>query len=349
MKSYSDYLPYDAEAFLMDASFRAWIAKPTPEMTAYWQGLVETYPHLRDSFEQARLLAQGLAATWIPFSEEYTADLFQRTLANRTPDLVEDTATIRQMPRVSYWTYTAAALIPLLLGVWSYLYFFQEQLIQNGNAQFQTLTLYDGSEVRLNANSQLRIPSRFHWRSNREVWLTGEGFFAVQKQKNDQTGSYRKFTVHAERADVAVLGTRFTVYSRSQRTQVLLEEGRIALTDPVSQKTIVMKPGQLATYQTGASRYTLALVNAKQQRPLMAWRDKLLVFENASMAVLGQRFREVYGVQLVLEGEDFADQQFTGELPLDDQEKALRILSETFGLKAVPYQNRIYFIPSPVN
>lgn len=349
MKSYSDYLPYDAEAFLMDASFRAWIANPTPEMTAYWQGLVETYPHLREPFEQARLLAQGLAATWIPFSEEYVADLFQRTLANRPPEPLADTATIRPMPRRSYWTYAAAALIPLLIGVWGYLYFFQERLIQNGNAQFQTIALYDGSEVKLNANSQLRIPSRFHWRSNREVWLTGEGFFAVQKQKNDETGSYRKFTVHAERADVAVLGTRFTVYTRAQRTQVLLEEGRIALTDPVSQKTILMKPGQLATYQTGTSAYKLAMTNKAQQRPLTAWRDKLLVFENASMAVLQQRFREVYGVQLVLEGEDFADQQFTGELPLDDQEKALRILSETFGLKAVPYQSRIYFIPSPVN
>ncbi|GAB3718679.1 hypothetical protein GCM10027592_61830 [Spirosoma flavus] len=349
MKSYSDYMPYDAEAFLMDASFRAWIAKPTPEMTAYWQGLVETYPHLRAPFEQARLLAQGLTSTWIPFSEDYVTDLFQRTMANRMPEPAEDTAPIRKIPRILYWSYAAAALIPLLIGVWGYLYFFQERLIQNGNAQFQTLALYDGSQVTLNANSQLRIPSRFHWRTNREVWLRGEGFFAVQKQKNDETGTYRKFTVHTQRADVAVLGTRFTVYTRAQRTQILLEEGRIALTDRISQKTILMKPGQLISYQAAASPYKLAMTTAAQQRPFTAWRDKLLVFENASMALLQQRFQEVYGVQLVLEGEDFKDQQFTGELPLDNQEKALHILSETFGLKAVPYQSRIYFIPSPVN
>lgn len=347
MKPYIDYIPYDAEAFLMDPSFRAWIASPTPEMSAYWQGLLENYPHLSKAFEQARLLAQGLEATWIPFSQTYVDNLYKGSLNRLPSEPEEEPVPLKELRPRKLWWYAAAALLPLLLCGWVYSYFFSERLIHTGNSQLQTLTLYDGSEIKLNANSHLRIPSRFDWHSNREVWLTGEGSFAVQKQTDDETGTKRKFTVHTKRADVVVLGTRFTVYDRSLQTRVLLEEGRIALTDPVSNKLFLMKPGQIASYKQGDKTYQLAKADTKQQRPLTAWRSQLLIFENASMTELKQRFEEVSGMELVLEGDEFKEQQFTGELPLDDPQKALTILSETFGLKAVPYQNRIYFVPNP--
>lgn len=347
MKPYSDYISYDAEAFLADPSFRAWIAGPTPEMAAYWQGLLKNYPHLRQPFGQARLLAQGLESTWISFSQTYVDELYQKTLSNLPAKPVESTVTHRPLRSRFAWAYAAAVLFPLLTGLLAYDYFFREKLIHTGNAELRTLTLYDGSEIKLNANSQLRIPSRYKWRSTREVWLTGEAFFAVQKQIDDHTGDKRKFTVHTERAEVAVLGTRFTVYNRSQQTRVLLEEGRIALTDPVSRKMFLMKPGQVASYKKGDKTYRVEKADTEQQRPLTAWRSHLLVFENAPMAELKQRFQEVYGIELVMEGEEFKEQQFTGELPLDDTRKALSILSETFGLEAVPYKDRIYFISNP--
>lgn len=347
MKPYSDYISYDAEAFLADSSFRAWIAGPTPEMTAYWQGLLKSYPHLREPFGQARLLAQGMASTWISFSQTYVDELFQKTLSDLPTEQVDTSIVDRSLRPRFRWAYAAAVLFPLVTGLLAYDYFFREKLIYTGNSELRTLTLYDGSEIKLNANSQLRIPSRYKWRSTREVWLTGEGFFKVQKQLNDETGAKRKFTVHTHRADVAVLGTRFTVYNRLQQTRVLLEEGRIALTDPVAKKMFLMKPGQVASYSTGDKAYRVEEADAERQRPLIAWRSSLLIFENATMAELKQRFLEVYGIELVMESGEFNEQQFTGELPLTDIQKALKILSETFGLEAVPHQDRVYFISNP--
>jgi len=63
------------------------------------------------------------------------------------------------------------------------------------------------------------------------------------------------------------------------------------------------------------------------------------------MDELARRFNEVYGLRLVLRGEAFAGQQFIGELPVTDADKALTILSETFGLKAVHDKDRVYFVP----
>ncbi|GAA4445299.1 hypothetical protein GCM10023091_36760 [Ravibacter arvi] len=347
MKPYSDYISYDAEAFLADPSFRAWIAGPTPEMKAYWQGLLKCYPHLRHPFGQAQLLAQGMESTWISFSQTYVDELFRKTLTTLPAEQADSPVAGRSTRLRFRWAYAAAVLFPLVSGLLVYDYFFREKLIQTGNAEVRTLTLYDGSEIKLNANSQLRLPSRFKWRSTREVWFTGEGSFFVQKQLEDDTGKKRKFTVHTERAEVAVLGTRFTVYNRSQRTRILLEEGRIALTDPVAGKMFLMKPGQVASYKKGDGTYRMEKADAEQQRPLTAWRSHLLVFENAPMTELKQRFQEVYGIELVMEGEEFKEQYFTGELPLNDTQKALIILSEAFGLEAVPYQDRIYFLSNP--
>lgn len=349
MKSYADYAPFATDDFLSDPAFRVWIASPTPELAAYWRGLLKTNPHLQASFDEARLLAQGLQATWTPFSSTYTEGLYERLQAvlPSIESLQPTTARSRWLlgRSIPQWVYASAVSVAfLLIRLWGYAYFFGEQQLLTGNAKLRTLVLYDGSVVTLGANSRLRVPSRFSWRTERQVWLTGEGSFAVQKVRHDETGLVRKFVVYTHRTDVVVLGTRFTINTRPQRTQVLLEEGRIELSDPKTRETLTLTPGQMVAYMGQRAGRRVTLTTPAQQRSLTAWRDNLLVFDNADMAELATRFREVYGLQLVLRGSAFADQQFRGELPIDDTDKALKILSETFGLKAVQDGGDVYFV-----
>lgn len=344
MKLYADYLPFNTDDFLTDPVFREWVARPTPEVDAYWRGLLRTHPHLLSSFEQAHLLAQGLQATWMPFSETYTDTLYQqvRTRLSADQSPVQTYRTIRFVPP---WAYASTASLLLLMGLSGYWYYFREQIILTGNAELTTVTLYDGSVVTLNANSQLRLPGRMAWREQRQVWLSGEGAFAVRRQPGDGDSSFRKFTVHTHRADVMVLGTHFTIYTRPQRTQVLLEEGRINLTDPITHQTQAMQPGQVVAYTDKESAPQVAQLTPDRQRPLTAWRENRLVFENASMIELVRRFQEVYGLELVLRNDAFAGQEFRGELPVDDLDKALQIVAETFAVNPMRQGNQVYFVP----
>lgn len=346
MKLYADYLSFDADDFLTDPIFREWIAHPTPEMDAYWSGLLKTYPHLSSPFEQARLMALTLQATWIPFSNAYTDALYQKVQATLFAGQPQ-----AQMSRLSkilprWRAYASVASLLLVMGLSAHWYFFREQLFQTGNAELTTVTLYDGSVVTLNANSQLRLPGRMAWRKQRQVWLSGEGAFAVQKQPGDGTTSFRKFTVHTHRSDVVVLGTHFTIYTRPRRTQVLLEEGRIVLNDPATKRTQTMQPGQLVAYTDQHSAPQVTQLAPDRQRPVTAWRENRLVFENVQMSELARRFHEVYGLNLVLRDNAFAGQEFRGELPVDDVDKALLIISETFGLKPLRQDDQVYFVPN---
>ena len=344
VKAYTDYSPFQAQDFLDDPPFRAWVARPTPEMTAYWQGLLRTQPHLRGPFEQASVLAQGLAVSWTPFSDVYTQQLYDRihpTLVITPPNSHKVTG--QWTNRAWGWCYGAvAAGLLLVTGLWVNAYFFTAHTYQTRFAQTHTLLLYDGSTATLNANSRLFVPSRYAWRQARTVTLTGEAYFSVRKQPM-RTG-YRTFTVQTSRLSVEVLGTQFNVYARPQRTAVRLDEGRVRLVERSTNQPVQIQPGlevELTDYSKKAKVTALTPERSRQQT---AWRNNLLVFNDADMTELADRFREVYGLELVLRGEAFAGQQFRGELPVNNVGEALQILSATFGRKTIRDGSRIYFV-----
>lgn len=343
MEPYADYLHFNADDFLSDSAFRQWVARPTPETNAYWWGLLKSHPHLRSPFEEGRVLAQGMQATWTTFPDTYTDSLYRKLLGvlpvGHPPVKVKPVFWL--FPR---WAYASVASLLLLAGLFGYWFFFREQLVQTGNAELATVKLYDGSVVTLNANSQLRVPGRLAWREQRQVWLIGEGSFAVRKQPGDEASSFRKFTVHTHRINVVVLGTHFTIYTRPRRTQVLLEEGRIVLTDPTTHHTQTMQPGRLVAYTDEQEAPQLSQLTPSRQQPLTAWRENRLVFENASMDELAGRFLEVYGLKLILRGDAFVGQEFRGVLPVNNLDKALLIVSETFGLEPVRQRDEVYFV-----
>lgn len=338
MKTYTDYTLFQSGDFLSDVHFRNWVARPTPEMTAHWQGLLRTYPHLRGAFAEAQVLAQGLEVSWTPFSDAYTGQLLDRMLPHLTI-----TRSSRRIGWSSYGRYAAVAAMLLLVGgLWANAYFFTGQTYQTGYAQTRTLTLYDGSTVALNANSQLRLPSRYAWRQARTVTLHGEAYFSVKKQQSKS--GHRTFTVQTSRLAVEVLGTRFNLYDRPQRTMVLLDEGKIRLLERVTNRPLLMRPGQVVELTPQQPAAQPARATPEQTRQLTGWRHNLLIFDDASMTELALRFKEVYGLELVLQDDSLAGQQFRGELPVNDVNEALQILSSTFERKAIQDGSRVYFV-----
>ena len=85
----------------------------------------------------------------------------------------------------------------------------------------KTFTLADGSQVILNADSQLQASFSD---SSRNIWLLkGEAHFAVAKDKT------KPFNVFAANSRVQAVGTAFSVDVAQSELEVLVTEGRIAL------------------------------------------------------------------------------------------------------------------------
>lgn len=133
------------------------------------------------------------------------------------------------------------------------------------------LLLPDGSKVWLNAESSIRYPVVFG-KNERRVFVTGETFFEVAKDKN------RPFSVVVGEIVVEALGTEFNVnaYPNEPRAAVTLVEGSVMVTR--GKMDNLLQPGQQARIDENSFEITPADVDG-----VTAWRNNLFRFKNTPL------------------------------------------------------------------
>src|SRR5699024_7514406 len=106
--------------------------------------------------------------------------------------------------------------------------------VEAGYSETSLLKFSDGSRIKLNAHSSLRYNLKQINSDRIEVWLHGEGYFDIANNTGNQK---REFIDHTPQGDVRVLGTKFNVNTRFEKTSVILEEGsiKVSLKDTLDQ------------------------------------------------------------------------------------------------------------------
>ncbi|MCK8493862.1 FecR domain-containing protein [Spirosoma sp. RP8] len=340
-----DYSHYSINEFVLDESFRRWVLQPDEETMSFWHSFMLRHPEQQPVIEEASAILLHLRIRQDDLTDSRQERIWQ----------VLDTAYEQQMqpsgevkPRWQRWVnpfrrwQLAASLTGLLVlagGGWAYWHYGQRQEVHTNYGQLLTVTLPDGSQVRLNGNSTLSYPTDWTNARDREVWLEGEAFFTVTKQR---TSSGRlKFITHTPNLDISVLGTRFNVNTRRGQTQVVLSEGKIQLSQPNGPATrvMLMKPGELATAQSEAT--PVAIKPAKPQL-YTAWTKQEFAFENTPLRAIAQQLNDGWGLTLVFDDDALAERRFTGNLSSQDVETLLTTLAATFDLQVVRDKDRIY-------
>ena len=147
------------------------------------------------------------------------------------------------------------------------------------------LTLADGTQVWLNAESRLEFPDRFNG-NTREVRLEGEAYFEVKRDAK------RPFIVHTDYLTTRVLGTAFNVRARSRRdASVTLVSGRVQV--GAGDLAKVLSPGE----QAALSGSQLA-VKSVDTYPIIQWKEGFFYFDNQSLFFIMQELARWYGVNV---------------------------------------------------
>jgi transmembrane sensor len=120
--------------------------------------------------------------------------------------------------------------------------------------------LSDGTVIWLNSKSKLTYPESFKDKKLREVYLEGEAYFEVKKDKA------HPFLVHTRNLTTRVLGTKFNIqaYSSTKDIEVTLLEGKVMLTTDAHSvqntrkkpDTIYLKPNEKAVFESGILKST---------------------------------------------------------------------------------------------
>lgn len=184
-----------------------------------------------------------------------------------------------------------------------------------------TLSLPDGSLVKLNSRSQLRYQRGFK-SGSREVFLDGEAFFNV---KSD---TLHPFTVNAGGLRTRVLGTSFNVnsFSGAQQSSVAVVTGLVEVQTNYNSALIKLHPSEMAVLQVDSS-----LVKTSYDADIViGWKEGRLGFERADFDEVIRELSDWYGVHFVLDAYRINKQRYTGSYVDEPLDRVLEGMAFTF-------------------
>lgn len=187
--------------------------------------------------------------------------------------------------------------------------------------------LSDGTIAHLNAGSSLRFPSQFSGKGNRQVYLTGEAFFEVSKDKA------HPFIVNTTEMKVEVLGTKFNVnsYKEDNSTNVVLVEGKVSLYKglKIAKKQVYLTPGMKGCSVNGQDKIAKEEVNTDYYTD---WLKGNLVFKNASFDDIIIRLERRYSVTFINKNKVLGKEVFNARFDNEPIETVLKYFSDSYAI-----------------
>lgn len=332
----------------VDEYFIQWVQQPTAESDAFWERYLGKSPAQRKAVQEARELVLHLSQDHSPVPDKDLDEVWNCLMKKREDYLTngeEGQQDEEGVIPISYWrsskVWMAAAASALVLVSVLLLYQKRERTVTYATTvgQRMQLRLPDSSMVVLNADSRITVPASWGSDTERRVELQGQAFFSVTHKHNNQ-----KFTVvTADGMEVEVLGTEFSVSSREEQKQVVLEKGKISLSmDQLGEETpFVMAPGDLVEASAEGN-----LVRKKVKPELYtAWKSSKLILENRTLEEIAQLLKHSYGYQVAVTDKNLLSQRITAYLNVNSPDHILSTLSETLDV-AIQKQNNIISISS---
>lgn len=341
-----NYDQYNAEDFAADDDFKEWVSHPTPRSEAFWRGFLAEYPERYYQVEEGRRLVEGLyQLPGPPVSERQISGVWTRI--EGTLSAKEQVAPPRWLVRRQHWQLAASVAMLLALGwlVRGYLAeapaplatsqsTHQQQWIEATNDADETMSLQlpDGSRIDLGRNSRLKYPKEFTG-SLREVYLTGEAFFDIEK--NPQ----KPFMVYTNGLITKVLGTSFHVSAPlyAPSVTVSVRSGRVSVyadkstTSPDPEATgVVLTPNQKAVFQRREATISKSVV----EKPVLLIPEsqkRLFAFEEAPAQEVFEALQKAYGLEVVFDEEVLRKCFLTINLTEEDLYQKLEVICKVLG------------------
>ena len=234
---------------------------------------------------------------------------------------------------------------------------------KNGNRT--KIVLPDGSQVWLNAGSNLDYNNSVFNKDLREVTLNGEAYFDVTKNAD------KPFIIHTKKMDVKVIGTAFNVrsYNYEKTAEASLIRGTIEITlkDRKDQK-IILKPNEKISIATDEPdqpvsklEKTTAVKNDVKPIPQIivkelkqnstnniiaeiAWTQNKLYFEDESLENIAPMLERWFGKKVEITNMSLKNLRYYGNFEKETMEEVLSYLklSKHFNFKIEPDSVVIY-------
>ncbi|MDR1201562.1 MAG: FecR domain-containing protein [Tannerellaceae bacterium] len=229
----------------------------------------------------------------------------------------------RQRNRVMEWLKIAAVVL-VTAGVGALYMNYREssvsvamQSVTVPAGQRVNISLPDGTNVWLNARSELRYPVSFN-QKERRLYLDGEAYFEVKEDKE------KPFIVSANQGSVEALGTAFNLeaYSEKGSFSTTLMNGRVRVSSSDGKEATYLSPDSKAVLKD--NKFTIEKVDDYTE---YRWIEGLICFRNEPFTEIMKSFEKYYGATIEVQNQEVQKYTYTGKFRhTDGLDYALRVL-----------------------
>ncbi|MEN7550108.1 FecR domain-containing protein [Rapidithrix thailandica] len=330
---------YSIEDLLKDESFIVWVYEGS--QNEQWEKWLADYPHKTDEVKQASTILKNLQFEGNTIEQKRIDHLKEQILAQIDQGTQQTVYPInQQVNRFSYGWVAAAVLLLLVGGLVVFQNFNKSEeetaesteikMLEKVTTKGQKiwLTLHDGTQVKLNAESKLSFPSHFS-KESRVVSLEGEGYFVVTKDES------RPFIIKSGGLTTMVLGTTFNIrsYGEEQEVKVALKEGKVAVYREEGQtetEKMILEPAEMLVYNKINNNLQK---DAFDPSEVLAWKDGILRFKDAQLPEIITLLERWYGVDITLKKTGPFEKDFTGTYKNKSLDTVLEGVCFSFGLQ----------------
>ena len=214
---------------------------------------------------------------------------------------------------------------------------------KNGNRT--KIVLPDGSQVWLNAGSNLDYNNSTFNKDLREVSLNGEAYFDVTKNES------KPFIIHTKKMDIKVVGTIFNVrsYSDEKFAEAALLKGSIEVTLKDRDEKIILKPNEKISVANEISKTDTKpeKVTTVRSKPVLApqfevielkpnptdniigeiaWTQNKLYFDDQTLEDIGHLIERWFGKKVTIANESLKTVRYRGNFENETMEEVLSSL-----------------------
>jgi len=243
----------------------------------------------------------------------------------------------REIPRVKIFQlnwirYAAAAAVLIIVGATLFMRLYTETF-NSEKGEHLSYVLPDGSNINLNAETSLSFQP-YWWGFSREVELSGEAFFDVEKGE--------KFKILSKNGITEVIGTSFNIYSRNSDYKVFCETGKVKVSSSEANLEFIIQSGELAIIDNIKKE---GITRKADARDFISWKDNKFVFTSEKLSSVLAELERQYDVVIKLTIDDASELFYTGNFAKTTSiETTLNFVCKSFNLNFTKTKNKTYTI-----
>lgn len=288
-----------------------------------WLELSDENQKLLDSYETVWVEAGKLTPNPVAVD---TSSVWQK-MSDRVDKYEEEQKkkTISLRSRVTWISSSIAASIIILFGIYQLLVKQPQPLVIASTQEVLHDTLPDGSNIVLNANSNISYPEKFA-KNERRVQLEGEAFFHVEHNPE------QPFIIETETAFVKVLGTSFNVkaYENSE-LEVIVTDGLVQLftvnSETMDTTSILLKAGEKGKI-SGKERKAIHV--AENVPDELFWMDHTLIFTDTDLKKVFSLLENYYNIEIEVSDTEIYKCRLSTTFSNNSIEDIMEVIAATF-------------------